>query len=101
MAKSQMRNPDDPFDENGLLRDGHSFRVDIKLTDSKKPATRQHLVDGTGDAGLGLNKPGFRNLVGGNARTTRPGRRWTAPPSKPMRSTSISNRTHGATLSSM
>jgi hypothetical protein len=72
-----MRNEDEAFDENGVLRDGKSFRVDVRLCDamqrdvakhaqSIKP---QHLTDAYGDAGLSLNRPGFRQLAGGAPKT--------------------------------
>lgn len=69
------RQYDDDFDENGVLRDGRSLRVPLRLADgSMNPdldpvqrvvaehtaGGRKTITDGNGFAGLALNKPGFR-----------------------------------------
>jgi hypothetical protein len=46
-------------DEQGLLRDGCSARVAMTGRDS---GSRLRLTDGNGDAGLALQRPGFRRL---------------------------------------
>jgi hypothetical protein len=50
---------DDDFDEHGVLRDGHSFRVPVTLMDGMQ---RSVLRDGVcvTDAGGGGHRPGFR-----------------------------------------
>jgi hypothetical protein len=67
---------DDAFDERGILKDGHRFRVEHRMLDSLQRSVAQHahqrdstgpvrIVDQYGSP-LGLNKPGWRREVGGN-----------------------------------
>ena len=74
MPKTQIIKGEEDFDENGILRDGGRYRVDVRMTDSlgravAKQVSKQHLTDGYGDAGLALNRPGFRALSGGAPKT--------------------------------
>lgn len=78
--RTQIKDEEDADFENGVLRDGGRFRVDVRMCDAMskdvakhaanltKP-TRQHLVDGSGNAGLSLNRPGYRMLSGGAPKT--------------------------------
>ncbi len=50
---------DDAF-ENGLLRDGASYRVPMHMRDRQSPM----ITDGTGDA-FALQRPGWRIVTGG------------------------------------
>jgi hypothetical protein len=54
---------DDPLDEHGLLKDGHRFRTPMHLQDSVQRAIardRMRVVDGAGNEGLALRRPGSR-----------------------------------------
>jgi hypothetical protein len=69
-----MRHEDDDFDENGVLKDGHSFRVPIRMMDSMQRSiakhfeqTRPKLVTAADGATMGLHRPGYRIETGGNA----------------------------------
>ncbi len=80
MARYQRNNDDDDdFDENGILRDGRTFRVPMRALDSLQRDVAEHfggrkavqagqkIVDGYGQGGLALNRPGFRmNATGQN-----------------------------------
>jgi hypothetical protein len=78
-----MRTDDDPFDEHGLLKDGHVFKVARRMLDglSRKVAQHYqrpqdsaafprrravHVTDAQGGT-MGLHKPGFRLAAGGHA----------------------------------
>jgi hypothetical protein len=50
-----QRLTDDDFDENGILKDGHSYRVPLMMRDSAGGSARLH--DGRGNA-VG-HKPGY------------------------------------------
>ena len=71
----QNRNDDDAFDERGLLRDGRTYHVPLRFCDAMqrdvakqiKREHPQHVTDQAGNAGLSLNRPGFRTLSGRNA----------------------------------
>jgi hypothetical protein len=87
----EEQNPDDPFDENEVLKDGRVFRVDAQMQDGMTPemrdaVTRQmqprdskafprtgqmQVVDGSTKGTMGLHKPGPRVLAGGT-----PGDHW-------------------------
>jgi hypothetical protein len=71
---------EDDFDENGVLKDGRTFRTPMRMMDSMQRAVVKHfqpskgpvrVTDQFGAAGLGLNRPGYRHLGGGNV-----GDRW-------------------------
>jgi hypothetical protein len=47
----------DPFDERGILKDGHSSRISMTMRDSLRNNLRITAGDGTLD---GLHRPGFR-----------------------------------------
>jgi hypothetical protein len=63
---------EDDFDEQGLLRDGRTYRVPLRMMDGVSRAIADHIkqtvdiTDHFGDASLGLHRPGFRKLDGGN-----------------------------------
>jgi hypothetical protein len=81
-----MRDNDDDFDERGLLKDGHRFRVPIKMMDAIQRSVarhfqrRQHPQDSAAfprperrtfvtaaDGGtMGLHRPGWRLPAGGH-----------------------------------
>jgi hypothetical protein len=77
---------DDAFEERGLLRDGHRYRVSVTMQDSlqrdvaasfqrrrasdsaafPRPRNRCYVVDGQGGT-QGLHRPGYRLTAGGHA----------------------------------
>jgi hypothetical protein len=60
---------DEAFDERGLLRDGHSFRVPHRMADSAafpRPRHRSYATDAGGST-MGLHRPGYRPPAGGHA----------------------------------
>jgi hypothetical protein len=77
---------DDPFDERGLLKDGHTYRVPARMLDGMqrsiaahfqrrrasdsaafpRPRERCYVVDGQGGT-QGLHRPGYRLAAGGHA----------------------------------
>jgi hypothetical protein len=58
MKETAMTTRDDAFDENGLLRDGHSSRVRMTMRDSADE--RVTIVDALGCGGFALHRPGAR-----------------------------------------
>src|SRR4029077_8475392 len=68
-------NDEDDFDERGLLKDGRTYHVPLRFCDAMsrdvaKSVKREHperITDASGKDGLALNRPGFRQLSGGNA----------------------------------
>jgi hypothetical protein len=61
MRYKHSLNNDDAFDERGLLKDQHTYRVRLPLMDHD-PTHRRRIVDAAGNDGLALNKPGYRLL---------------------------------------
>jgi hypothetical protein len=62
-----MQRHDDDFD-NGVLRDGRSYRVPVRLADSQafpRPRNRCFVVDQAGGT-AGLHRPGPRYAAGGS-----------------------------------
>ncbi len=58
---------DSPLDARGMLKDGRTFRVRMHARDSVQAAIaadRRRVVDGAGNDGLALHKPGPRRLEG-------------------------------------
>jgi hypothetical protein len=57
---------DDPFDENGVLRDGRSVRFRLSDKNSLEGQMTQHfrdaarITDGYGNSGVAILRPGFR-----------------------------------------
>jgi hypothetical protein len=49
---------DDDFDENGILKDGHSFRVPMFMADGN--SARPLITDAAGNGGAALHRPGAR-----------------------------------------
>jgi hypothetical protein len=66
-----MTTRNDDFDENGLLRDGHSSRVGMLMRDSATDE-RLTIVDAFGNGGAALHRPGARYAVQGAGGTTDP-----------------------------
>jgi hypothetical protein len=57
-----------PFDRNGLLKNGRSFRVRTTMMDAMPRDLREHsrrplITDDAGRGGLALNRPGFRVML--------------------------------------
>jgi hypothetical protein len=64
-----MRRYKDDSDEHGILKDGHRFRVPVKLADSAafpRPQRRTFVTAADGGT-MNLHKPGYRIAVGGHA----------------------------------
>jgi hypothetical protein len=90
----EEQNPEDPFDENEVLKDGRSFRVEASMQDGMTadmreavirqmqpkdskafPRTgRMQVVDGSTKGTLGLHHPGFRVF----SQSGTPGDQWLA-----------------------
>jgi hypothetical protein len=54
---------DDAFDGSGALKDGRSYKVPMRFTDSVPRPVRNRLArihDGNGNSGAALQRPGFR-----------------------------------------
>jgi hypothetical protein len=49
---------DNDFDENGILKDGRSFRVPMFMADGTR--ARPLITDASGNGGFALHRPGFR-----------------------------------------
>ena len=83
MREQMRRLEDDDFDENGLLKDGHRYRVPHRMIDSKR-----------GDARLGLHRPGPRVLTGGKAAD-----QWMREGAQAARDEAYADYEHGITNS--
>jgi hypothetical protein len=62
---------DDDFDENGVLKDGRSYRVPLKMCDSMQRSIAKHfqhrsIVTAADGSTMGLHRPGARIASGGN-----------------------------------
>jgi hypothetical protein len=81
MARRRATNDDDPFDERGVLKDGRSFRVPLRMVDGRavdasldawedeareQAETWSAARDGGADDAA-LRRPGWRVPGGGNA----------------------------------
>jgi hypothetical protein len=71
----QRYSDDDAFDESGILKDGRTTRVSLQMRDAirrkaresdmlrdvnSRPRITTRIVDGNGNDGLALQKPGYR-----------------------------------------
>jgi hypothetical protein len=68
------RHDDDDFDENGILKDGHHYRVPLKMCDSMqrdiaKHFQRRSFVTAADGSTMGLHRPGARIAAGGDRAT--------------------------------
>ena len=54
---------DDAFDSSGVLKDGRSYKVQMRFADGVLGSSRNHFArihDGNGNSGAALQRPGFR-----------------------------------------
>ena len=74
--RKQFDDDEDAFDERGILRDGHTFRV--RMLDSYqrdvarhfgRPTSPARVTDAAGESGLALCRPGWRLVAGGSPAT--------------------------------
>jgi hypothetical protein len=57
-----MTTRNDDFDDRGLLKDGRTFRVGMTMRDGQDDE-RVVIVDGFGNGGIALHRPGARHAV--------------------------------------
>lgn len=69
---------DDPFDDNGLLRDRHKIRVPLTMRDAMTPLQREiatkraRITDGNGNYDeFAFSRPGWRMLADASANDAR------------------------------
>jgi hypothetical protein len=59
----QRHDDDDAFDERGILKDGRSYRVPLRMMDSMQRDIARHaarITDAMGESGPALRRPGYR-----------------------------------------
>jgi hypothetical protein len=59
----QRHDDDDAFDERGILKDGRSYRVPLRMMDSMQRDVARHaarITDAMGESGAALRRPGYR-----------------------------------------
>jgi hypothetical protein len=59
----QRHDDDDAFDERGILKDGRSYRVPLRMMDAMQRDVARHgarITDAMGESGPALRRPGYR-----------------------------------------